>query len=179
MTTKNGYNRVKCVLAQMLQQLYISCGCVPFFHTLRPNESNICTPAHIYSCVYKGYHTVISSKIGGEKKAMVSVVLYAAPKIPMITDHSLLGHALLIGSSLCLIIQYALHSGSWDTHTTVLPKSLASPVWKSDFCSFSPSKPEKQHQTHYKLTCSPFTSLQAPVSYLKLNKTAFCINTSL
>ena len=74
MTARNGYSRVKCVLAHMLQQLYISCGCVPFFETLRPNDSNICTPAHVYSCVYKGYQTVISSESREVRKATVSVI---------------------------------------------------------------------------------------------------------
>lgn len=79
MTDPKQYSASKCAHAQMLEILQIQCGCVPFYDTLQPNDTDICTPQHV-PCVYGaflGSVTVTASKNGeGHATDMVSKTVF-------------------------------------------------------------------------------------------------------
>lgn len=55
MADYGNYSISKCLVAQLIKVMAISCGCVPHYDTMQPNDTSICTPAHIYACYDKGF----------------------------------------------------------------------------------------------------------------------------
>ena len=72
MTDVNQYSVAKCELAQLLETLSISCGCVPHYDVLQPNDSSICTPAHFYACYSGAFQSEVKIQdSNGESKELV------------------------------------------------------------------------------------------------------------
>lgn len=73
MTNPQDYSVEKCTFAQMIEALSVRCGCVAHYHTLKPNDTTICTPAHLYACYYGAYQSSVQvSTSDGKSKDIVS-----------------------------------------------------------------------------------------------------------
>lgn len=68
MTDPNHYSINRCTVAQMLEILSIWCGCVPVYDTMQPNDTNVCTPHHIYACYHGSFQGGVKIPVRDEKQ---------------------------------------------------------------------------------------------------------------
>lgn len=72
MTDPTRYSVEKCAFAKMLETMSTTCGCVVHYDTLHPNDTSICTPAHLYICFHGAVESNVKVPVShGESKDIV------------------------------------------------------------------------------------------------------------